>query len=153
MRNMFSFSFLFIPLFVENYRTNQFLINFDKEPSLLVTPKILFLLISFLSVPIVSTMVTSHTQAFLFCRLEEPKVEIFSRFPFDHFNWIWGLNWYGESKAEQNQRRTASLSRVHLQNLMLDFGWNALFMFAWGGNQFDLRCYFDMLQIEPLMSL
>ena len=57
---MFSFSFLFILLFVENYRTNQFLINFDKEPSFVIIPKILFLLISFLSVPIVPMMVTSH---------------------------------------------------------------------------------------------
>ena len=59
---MFSFSFLFILLFVENYRTNQFLVNFDKEPSFLIIPKILFLLILFLSVHVVLMMVSSRTR-------------------------------------------------------------------------------------------
>ena len=61
MRNMFYFLFFFIPLSVENYRTNLFFINFDKEPSFLIIPEILFLLIIFLSVPIILMMVTSQT--------------------------------------------------------------------------------------------
>ena len=60
MRNRFSFSFFFVLLFVENYRTNKFLINFVNEPSFFVIPKILFLLIHFIFVPM---MVTSNVIA------------------------------------------------------------------------------------------
>ena len=45
IRNMFSFSFLFILLFIETNRTNQFFINFDKILSFFIISKILFLII------------------------------------------------------------------------------------------------------------
>ena len=48
---MFFFSFLFIPLFVENYRTNQLLINFDKEPLFLKFYSYSFIFYLFLLFP------------------------------------------------------------------------------------------------------
>ena len=58
INNMFFFSFFFVFLFVENYRTNIFLINFDKKQSFFNIPKILFLLVFFLFVHIFLTMIT-----------------------------------------------------------------------------------------------
>ena len=47
--------FLFIPshffFFVENYNANLYLVNFDKESSFLIIPKILFIFILFLFIP------------------------------------------------------------------------------------------------------
>ena len=51
IRNSFSFLFLSIPFFVENYITKAFLVKFDKEQIFFFIPAILFLYVPFLFVP------------------------------------------------------------------------------------------------------
>ena len=60
-RNSFSSLFLFIPFFVEKYRTKAFFVKFDKEQTFLFIPTILFLYVSFLFVIRVPEKITSRS--------------------------------------------------------------------------------------------